>query len=217
MKCVINKSFATSIQRTPRVLEIAEAFGLGLDEKQFEIYRDFELELVPGDIVYITGQSGSGKSLLLRELAQQLTQEFTVANIDDVTFDDKPLIEQVGENTDESVRILSAAGLTDANMFIRKPDELSDGQKYRFRIAKLLESGQQVWVADEFGAVLDRITAKAVAFNLHKQAKRANAIVIVATTHKDLLDELAPSIYIDKRYQDKMEVRHEKGDSDLAA
>lgn len=208
MKCVINKSFRTTVDRSTRVLECAEAFGLGLEEKDFTIYKNFELEVVPGDIIYITGQSGSGKSLLLRELAKQVAELYATSNIDEVEFEDKPLIDQVGKDTDDAIRILSAAGLNDAYLFIRKPQQLSDGQKYRFRIAKLLESKAEVWVADEFGAVLDRTTAKAVAFNLHKQVKSANAIAIVATTHKDLLDELAPSIYIDKRYQDKLEVTH---------
>ncbi len=44
-------------------------------------------------------------------------------------------------------------------LYIRKPQELSDGQRYRFRLAKIIESGAKVWVADEFLAVLDRTTA----------------------------------------------------------
>lgn len=51
------------------------------------------------------------------------------------------------------------AGLNDAYLFVRKPSEMSDGQKYRLKIAKLIESGAKVWAADEFGAVLDRVTA----------------------------------------------------------
>ncbi len=47
-------------------------------------------------------------------------------------------------------------------MFIRKPNELSDGQRYRFCLAKLIESKAKVWVADEFLAVLDRTTAKVI-------------------------------------------------------
>ena len=113
---------------------------------------------------------------------------------------DEPLINQVGRSTDDAIRILSAAGLNDAYLFLRKPAELSDGQLYRLRIAKLIESRCRVWVADEFGAVLDRNTAKVVAFNLQKQARSVGATVIVATTHSDLLAELAPNVYIRKGY-----------------
>ncbi|MEO9497599.1 MAG: ATP-binding cassette domain-containing protein [Vibrio splendidus] len=202
----MSKSFTSSVERTSRVLECAEAFGLGLQDKDFVVYDELRLEINDGDIVYITGQSGSGKSLLLRELAEQIAKTHRVANIDAVELDEIPLIEQVGQNTTEAIRILSLAGLNDAYLFIRKPSELSDGQLYRFKIAKLLGSDADVWVADEFGAVLDRTTAKVVAFSLQKFARKLNKTVIVATTHKDLRDELAPNLYIDKRFRERVKV-----------
>lgn len=208
MHYTISKSFDTKVQRSPRVLEVAEAFGLGLEDKHFTIYDDLELYINQGDIVYITGSSGSGKSQLLKILYEKMAK-LNPANIDKVTFEDVPLIDQVGNDTNEAIRILSAAGLNDAHLFIRSPYQLSDGQLYRFRIAKLIESNSKVWFADEFGAVLDRTTAKLVAFNLRKQAQRAKATVIVATTHKDLKEELAPHLYIDKRYGDIIEVEYD--------
>lgn len=43
-----------------------------------------------GDVVYITGQSGSGKSVVLRELQRQMKDEgLSVASIDDFTFDNE--------------------------------------------------------------------------------------------------------------------------------
>jgi len=36
------------------------------------LYRDFELRLGEGDVVYIMGDSGSGKSVLLRALGEDL-------------------------------------------------------------------------------------------------------------------------------------------------
>lgn len=204
---LINKSFHTNVTRSQRVLECAEAFGLGLEDKEFKVYDNLTLEVRQGDVVYITGQSGSGKSLLLKELAKQLAGEQSVADLDKVELDEVPLIDQIGKSTDDAIRILNMAGLNDAYLFIRKPSELSDGQRYRFRIAKLLESGCKVWVADEFGAVLDRTTAKVVAFNVRKFAKHCGATVIVATTHKDLLDELAPTLYVDKRFKDKIDIK----------
>jgi ABC-type ATPase with predicted acetyltransferase domain len=206
VKFSISKSFTTTTQRSARVLECAEAFGLGLEAKEFVLYDKLELEIVPGDIVFITGQSGSGKSVLLREIAKALSAEFKVSNIDEVDMVDEALIEQVGENNNDAIRILSAAGLNDAYMFIRKPKELSDGQLYRFRIAKLMHTNAQVWVADEFGAVLDRTTARVVAFNLQKMARQVGAIVVVATTHRDMIEELGPSLFIEKHYQDRVAI-----------
>ena len=46
------------------------------------------------------------------------------------------------------------------------------GQKYRYRIAKFIESKKQWWLMDEFVACLDRDTAKIIAFNLQKIAEQ---------------------------------------------
>lgn len=208
MKYVINKKFESKVTRSPRVLECAEGFGLGLESKEFVVYENAEIEINAGDIVYITGQSGSGKSIALRELGLQLSATQEVANIDGVVVSEAPLIEQVGHSTDDAIRILSAAGLNDAYLFLRSPSQLSDGQLYRFKIAKLIESEARVWVADEFGAVLDRTTAKVVAFSLQKQARAVGATVIIATTHKDLREELAPNVYMDKSYSEQMKLEY---------
>ena len=204
----LDKRFTATVDRTDRVLEIAEAFGLGLDDKEFVIFDNQPLEVEQGDVVYITGQSGSGKSLALRELKLQMrTEGLEVVDIDEIPLDaTKPLIDQIGKDTGEALNLLSVAGLNDAYLFVRKPQELSDGQRYRFRLAKLIESGAKVWVADEFLAVLDRTTAKVIAFNLQKVARKMGATLMVATTHTDMVDDLAPNLYIEKRYREKIEI-----------
>lgn len=204
-KYVIDKRFNTDVVRSDRVLEIAEAFGLGLDNKEFVIFDNQQIEVEQGDVIYITGQSGSGKSILLRELSSKMSEKgLQVSDIDSVEFKNEPLINQIGKSTQEALEILSIAGLNDAYLYIRKPQELSDGQKYRFKLAKLIESKAQVWVADEFLAVLDRVTARVIAFNMQKVARRVKATLIVATTHLDMVDDLAPNIYIEKRYREKV-------------
>lgn len=210
-KYVINKKFLTSVERTPRVLELAEAFGLVLGDREFVVFDNLELEVRPGDVVYITGQSGSGKSLLLRDLESQMADRGkTVINLDRIEFKPVPLIDQIGKDTNDALRLLSIAGLNDAYLFVRSPGELSDGQRYRFRLAKAIESGAQVWVADEFMAVLDRTAAKVIAFNVQKTARRMGATLMVATTHTDMVEDLAPDIYIEKRYREKLKIERKE-------
>lgn len=204
----INKSFATSVERTPRVLEIAEQFGLGLTDKQFTIYKDLQLEIRDADVVYINGQSGSGKSLLLRELARQMEEEgLVVADLDKIVLEDKPVIDQIGETTGQGLYYLACAGISDAWIYIKKPHELSDGQRYRLKMAKVLESKADVWVADEFGAILDRVAAKAVAMSVQKVARTNGKRLLVATTHTDLQEELAPSLAIFKRFKERVDIK----------
>jgi ABC-type ATPase with predicted acetyltransferase domain len=208
---VISKSFTTRTPRSERVLAIAEAFGLGLEEKSFHVFKDLKLNIDPGDVVYITGQSGSGKSQLLKCLAEQMTASgLKVSNILDVTFDDRPLIDQIGSSMQQAIELLSRAGINDAYLAIRKPSELSDGQRYRLQLAKLFESDADVWVADEFGAVLDRVTAKTVAFSAQKLARARKKTLLVATTHTDLTDELGASLLIEKRFQERIRISEQK-------
>ncbi len=205
MKYVIDRRFQSSAERTHRVLEIAEGFGLGLSKKEFVVYDNLEIEVRQGDVVYITGQSGSGKSLLLKDLVAKMREEgLNVADLNEVTLDERPVIDQVGENTTHAADLLAKAGISDAWIYIRQPSELSDGQRYRLKLAKVMESGADVWVADEFGAVLDRPTAKAVAFSLQKVARRLGKTLMVATTHTDLEEELGPNLVITKRFRERV-------------
>lgn len=210
-KYVINVTFNTRVNKTIRTLEIAESFGLGLDEKAWTLYDNLELDIERGDVVYVTGQSGSGKSVVLSELQRQMADAGQrVASIDDFVFaDDTNVIDQLGKTTSDALGLLSMAGLNDAYLFVRKPSEMSDGQKYRLKIAKLIESGADVWVADEFGAVLDRVTAQVVASNLQRAARAVGATVIVATTHEDLKNALRPSVQITKHYKERVKVDYE--------
>ncbi|NKL08275.1 putative ABC transporter ATP-binding protein [Rhizobium phage RHph_X66] len=204
---IITRKFNTSVERTPRVLEIAEAFGLGLSDKEFVVYDGLKITINLGDVVYIKGQSGSGKSLLLKDLTAQMTAGgLKVADLNKIELEERPVIELVGNSTVEATDLLAKAGISDAYIYLRKPSELSDGQRYRLKLAILMASDADVWIADEFGAVLDRTTAKLVAFSMQKVARRMNKTFMIATTHDDLVEELGPSLTITKRFREKVEV-----------
>lgn len=212
-KFIVDIAYETATEVTPRTIQVAEAFGLGVDQHQkFMIYDNVELKIGPKDIVYVTGDSGSGKSILLRTLAKDIKENPDlggVINVNDVDVDpDKPLIDTLGKTVEEGLELLSRVGLNDAFLFVRRYRELSDGQKYRYRIAKLIESKTQWWVLDEFAATLDRDTAKIVAFNLQKQARAHDRAVLAATTHTDLFTDLAPSVHVHKRYGKEISVNY---------
>ena len=204
-KFSFNISYETHTRITPRSLVVAEAFGLGIDEAQKFKVLDAELKIGPKDITFITGDSGSGKSVLLRAIRSDLGGE--AIDLSEVAVDpDKPLIETVGSTVEEGLELLSKVGLNDAFLFLRTYSQLSDGQKYRYRIAKLIESGKQWWLMDEFAACLDRDTAKIIAFNLQKIARQQGKAVIAATTHSDLQEDLLPSVLVRKRFGEEIQI-----------
>ena len=207
-KFVIDVRYRTRSLWTERTEGVAEAFGIGLgEEEERVIYDNLELEIGPRDIVYITGESGGGKSVLLRALAEDLGDEaLDMAEVE--VEEDRPIIDTVGRTLREGLSLLSRVGLNDAYLLLRPYNQLSEGQRYRYRLAKLMESGAQYWVMDEFCSTLDRTTARIVAFNVQKQARRMGRGVLAATAHEDLLQDLAPSVYVKKGLGRRLEVRY---------
>jgi ABC-type ATPase with predicted acetyltransferase domain len=218
-KYTIDIRFHSSVERTPRVLEVAEGFGLGLSAKEFVIYDNLELEINQGDVVYVTGQSGSGKSLILQRAdapdarqpgggradrrRPQRDRAAGEAGHRDRRQDHHPRRGSFGQGRDLGRLDLHSQ----AERAVRRPALPAEARH---------ADGQQrhVWMADEFGAVLDRVTAKCVAFNMQKVARALGKTLIVATTHTDLIEELGPSLTITKRFRQRVDIQNkEQGDA----
>ncbi len=210
MELDLQLTLPTAVQPSPRVLEVAGMFGLGVDEQRdLCIVPPLRLTLLPGQLLFLTGASGGGKSSLLRLIAQAAqAHRVRVLRFDDLPpLPDRPLVDCFEEPLDATLRLLSLAGLSDAFVLLRRPSELSDGQRYRLRLAQVMalaqrEEDEVLVLADEFGATLDRLTAMIVARNLRKWMDRAPAshrvCFVAATTHDDLLEALHPDTLIEK-------------------
>ena len=205
LKC--NIEFSTKAEVTERTLAVCEAFGLGVDEtKRFVVYDNFSLDFRKGDLIYVTGDSGGGKSSLLRAFKNFFGGESIELN-DLQVNSEETLVEGVGKDVKEAIEILSLCGLNDAFLFLRKYKELSDGQKYRYKLAKLVNCKEKnVWLVDEFCASLDRVMAKVVAYSFQKLARKLGKTVVVATSHEDLSDDFQPDITVIKGFEGEVTV-----------
>lgn len=71
---------------TERVVAVAHSFGLGIDEtRTFPVFKNFIFQFSKGDITYCIGDSGSGKTVFLKELRSYcLEKGLTVACLSEV-------------------------------------------------------------------------------------------------------------------------------------
>ncbi|NIP27800.1 MAG: ATP-binding cassette domain-containing protein [Phycisphaerae bacterium] len=203
----ISKSFRWRGKLTDKVMQVCRMFGLTADRlTQRRIINNCRLEINDGDIVYITGPSGAGKSVLLKELEKAIPTSERV-NLARIKLPrDKTLIDCIDADLLTSLRMLSDAGLNDVFCILNQPANLSEGQKYRFRLAMAMAAKKKFIFADEFCSELDRITAVVISYNIHKFAKRTGTTFILASSHEDLMLDLAPDVLVIKELSEKAQV-----------
>jgi ABC-type ATPase with predicted acetyltransferase domain len=219
MQMTLAHSVPSAVEPTPNVLEVATMFGLGIDhDRPIQLIPKTDIKLNPGQLVFVTGASGSGKSTILRLLRKQIEHEVDAhaLNFDCLPkLQDRPLVDIFPNRTlSQTLKLLSLAGLNDAFVMLRKPSQLSDGQRYRLRLAQVMAMVEAAVVpgkltiilADEFCSTLDRVTAKVLARNVRKWVTRCGVCFVAATTHDDLLAPLAPDTLIEKHLGETLDL-----------
>jgi len=208
---IVSKTLRWQGQITDKAATVMRMFGLTVDRLTGRrVTHNCQVEINDGDIIYITGPSGAGKSVLLKELEKSVpTQDKT--NLAEIKLPrSKTLVDCIDGDFLTSLKVLSTAGLSDVFCILNQPRNLSDGQKYRFRLAIALAAKRKFVFADEFCSNLDRVTAAVISYNVHKFAKRTGTIFILAASHDDILLDLAPDVLIVKELSGKTEVIYAK-------
>ena len=221
MHIELSHQLDTAVEPSPNVMQVAAMFGLGIDQqRRLQIISPLSLQLQAHQLIFITGPSGGGKSTLLRLIENAVTKQAN-SKVRLIRFDqlpplpDRPLVDCLGDEQDlgldEVMKLLSRAGLNDAFVMLRRANELSDGQRYRLRLAQSLaqvrpEDELTIVLADEFASTLDRVTAKVIAHNVRKFANEFRVCFVVATTHDDLLEPLNPDVLIQKQLGEGLEL-----------
>jgi len=174
-------------------------FGLTTEQlRERAVTVNCRLKINTGDIVYIGGPSGAGKSVLLKELEKRILPAERV-NLNEIKLPgDRTVIDCIGVGLDilQALKLLSTAGLNDAFCVLNQPANLSDGQKYRFRLAMALAAGKKFIFADEFCSELDRVSAAVISYNIHKFAKRTGTTFILAASQEDMVSDLTPDVMV---------------------
>lgn len=211
---------------TQRATVVRDVFGIDDTQMYGQVLNSFSLAVCPGDVVLLTGASGSGKSTVIRLLTEPKTKlkdsmrisgqiegfqgyrrSDLVAQLSHQWDENSPLIDQIGNSMIEAIRLLNSVGLAEAHLYLKRPLQISEGQKYRFAVALLCDSKKPVWVADEFASTLDPETAAIVAKGLRRIAQRYGATVILAAAHIGaFVDSLLPNTVVRLSWGDTIEV-----------
>lgn len=139
------------------------------------------------NIGVICGASGSGKSTILKKLGG--------GSIAEAHFDNsKCLISNFDTMTpQEATMLLTSMGLASVPTWIRPYNVLSNGEKYRAELAKIVaESKEDIILIDEYTSVVDRNVAMSMSNALQKYIRKNNKKIILATCHYDIFDWLQP-------------------------
>ena len=201
---------------TSRAEEIKDAFGVDATQLFSPVIRDFSFTIDSGDVVLFTGASGSGKSTLVKFLTRHSEQVTSLMDIQgeargvdhiqvatlDTNWDNSlPLIDQIGKSTKEAIALLNGVGLAEAHLYLKRPCQISDGQRYRFAVARLCDSKKPLWVADDFASTLDPVTAAIVAKGLRKISWKLGSTLVLAAPHAEhFVDSLFPNKLVHLRW-----------------
>jgi GNAT superfamily N-acetyltransferase len=157
----------------------------------YEWHHVAELPIESGDwqIGLIVGPSGSGKTSIGGKIFGT-----GIYDIYGNWPENKPIVDAISPegNIDEVTSALSAVGLGDVPAWLRPFHVLSNGEKFRAGLARLVVERPNKVVVDEFTSVIDRQIAKVGAAAFAKTWRRGSGQIVLLSCHYDIIEWLQP-------------------------
>lgn len=207
-------SLSAPVMRTRSTRRVQQAFGVDRDMLTTTLFSGLNFQIGAGDVVLLCGPSGAGKTSLLSLLVKRLStanrnvtglngrvktgrKQIPISVLSPLPST-RPLINSLGPvSFEQALHALNVSGLAEAHLYVKRFRELSNGQRYRAMVARLIASGASVWIADEFCATLDPVTANIVCRNLRHFAKTLGVSVILAAANwTEFIHELKPDVIV---------------------
>jgi len=184
-----------------RTESVAGMFDVPATER---LTREWDIDMPIEDIDdwgvgVIVGPSGAGKTTIAKTVFGE-ENYFDGSKGFDWPFD-KSLLDGFSEDLSikEITTALSKVGFSSPPVWMLPFDKLSNGQKFRAEMARLILDTKGTAVVDEFTSVVDRNVAKMCSFAIQKFVRRAGRKMVAVSCHYDIIDWLEPDwvYYVD--------------------
>ena len=149
------------------------------------------------NIMLICGKSGSGKSTILKNIGEVRPIEYDYS---------KAVISQFQNmKENEACDLLCGVGLASVPTWLRKPQELSNGERARLDLCKAIydAGNSQIIYVDEFTSVVNRDVAKSMSYALQRYIRQKNLKIIIASCHFDIIEWLQPDYVFNLNHKDE--------------
>jgi ABC-type ATPase involved in cell division len=160
----------------------------------FNLDADLAIDDADWKVGLIVGPSGSGKTSVGRQLfgPDALYEPAGWAA-------DKPIVDCIAPkgDFDAVTGALAAVGLGTVPAWLRPYPVLSNGEKFRADLAKIIAEAPARVVVDEFTSVVDRQIARFGALAFQKAWRRTKGQAVLLSCHYDVIDWLEPDWVFD--------------------
>ncbi|MAA97762.1 MAG: ABC transporter ATP-binding protein [Stappia sp.] len=154
-----------------------------------EISAELPIETGGWSIGLVVGPSGSGKTSIGREIFGQ------GAFYEPAGWPaDAPVIDAIapGGSFDDVTAALAAVGLGSVPVWLRPYHVLSNGERFRADLARIVSERPARVVIDEFTSVVDRQIARIGAHAFSKAWRRTGGQAVLLSCHRDIIDWVDP-------------------------
>ena len=144
------------------------------------------LDAADWKIGVVVGPSGSGKT----SIGRAIWPDVGIYDGDTGWPQDAPIVDAIAPagNFDDVTGALSAVGLGSVPAWLRPFRALSNGERFRAGLARIIAEGRERVIIDEFTSVVDRQIAKIGAGAFSKAWKRGGGQAVLLSCHHDVLD-----------------------------
>lgn len=159
----------------------------------FNLELDLPIDDTAWKVGLVVGPSGSGKSSIGARLWGN-----------DAIYrpswpDRRPIVDAIAPagEFDQVTAALAAVGLGSVPAWLRPYPVLSNGERFRANLARVISDAPARVVIDEFTSVVDRQIAKVGALAFQKAWRRTGGQCVLLSCHYDIVDWLEPDWILD--------------------